>query len=75
MREIVGDRYDDDVLYPGRHGFLPLWKPEALPPHLLPLDPLERAHRYPYATDQPLPATAILASLRELPALVTRLEG
>ncbi len=72
---MVGDRYDDDVLYPGRHGFLLLWKPEALPPDLLPLDPLERARRYPYATDQPLPATAILASLRELPALVTRLEG
>ncbi len=76
LRIMVGDLYDDDVRYPTLHGFRTIWKPGAarIPAELHDLDPFERARRYPYAPDQPYPATALILSLRELPATVQALE-
>ena len=73
---MVGDRYDDDVLYPARHGFKTIWKPpqSLIPASLHAQDPFTRAQLYPYIQEQPLPATAIILSLRELPEMVTKLE-
>ncbi len=72
---MVGDRYDDDVLYPAAHGFKTIWKPESLPPALADLDPFARARLYAYAPDQPARADAIIAGLDELPETVRRLEN
>jgi FMN phosphatase YigB (HAD superfamily) len=73
---MVGDLYDDDVRYPSGHGFRTIWKPGSarIPAELHALDPFERARRYPYAPDQPHPATARILSLRELPAAVRAIE-
>ncbi len=72
---MVGDRYDDDVLYPAAHGFKTIWKPENLPLALAGHDPFARARLYAYAPDQPARADAIIAGLDELPETVRRLEG
>lgn len=74
---MVGDLYDDDVRYPTLHGFRTIWKPGSarIPSDLHGLDPFARARRYPYAPDQPHPATALILSLRELPATVRAIEG
>lgn len=73
---MVGDLYDDDVLYPGGHGFRTVWKPgcAAIPEPLQRLDPFTRAREYPYPPEQSRPADAILLTLHELPAVVQQLE-
>lgn len=73
---MVGDLYDDDVLYPAGYGFKTIWKPRAtlVPDALYHLNPFARAQEFPYTAEQPTPATAILLSLRELPAAVTAIE-
>lgn len=73
---MVGNRYDDDVLYPARHGFKTIWKPpqSLIPPSLYAEDPFTRAQMYLYADAQSAHATAIILSLRELPETVMRLE-
>lgn len=76
LRLMVGDLYDDDVLYPGGHGFKTAWKPypSLVPADLHPFDPFTRAQNYPYTTKQTRPADAIILSLRELPQLVAYME-
>ena len=71
-----GDSYDDDVLYPSRYGFKTIWKPRAtlIPDELYHLNPFARAQDFPYNSQQPAHASAILLSLRELPAAVTYIE-
>ncbi len=73
---MVGDMYDDDVLYPSRYGFKTIWKPRAtlIPDELYHLNPFARAQDFPYNSQQPAHASAILLSLRELPAAVTYIE-
>ncbi|MEP6985805.1 MAG: hypothetical protein ABI970_09415 [Chloroflexota bacterium] len=73
---MVGDLYDDDVLYPSGHGFKTLWKPRAtlIPDSLSHLDPFTRAQDFPYTPEQIVHPTGILLSLRELPAAVTHME-
>ncbi len=76
LRIMVGDLYEDDVLYPGGHGFKTLWKPASslIPASLRPYDPFSRGQYYPYLAHQTHSADAILLSLHELPAAVTYLE-
>ncbi len=73
---MVGDLYDDDVLYPSRHGFKTLWKPRAslIPDPISHLDPFARALEFPYTSQQTTRPTGILLSLRELPAAVAYIE-
>lgn len=73
---MVGDLYDDDVLYPSGHGFKTLWKPRAtlIPDELSHLDPFTRAQDFPYTPEQTVHPTGILRSLRELAAAVTYME-
>jgi FMN phosphatase YigB (HAD superfamily) len=73
---MVGDLYDDDVLYPSAHGFKTLWKPRAslIPNELYHLNPFARAKDFPYTPDQTVHPTGILLSLRELPAAITHME-
>ncbi|MCA0456736.1 MAG: hypothetical protein LCI00_22375 [Chloroflexi bacterium] len=76
LRMMVGDLYDDDVLYPGDHGFKTVWKPlpTLVPADLHAYDPFTRAQNYPYTAHQNRPADAIILALRELPALVAYME-
>lgn len=76
LQIMVGDRYDDDVLYPAGHGFKTVWIPplESVPTRLHSKDPFARALLYPYADDQPVSADALLLNLSELPDAVRRLE-
>ncbi len=76
MSIMVGDLYDDDVLYPSGHGFKTLWKPRAtlIPDPISRLDPFTRAQDFPYTPEQTIHPTGILLSLRELPAAVTHME-
>ena len=73
---MVGDLYDDDVLYPARHGFSTIWKPRAslIPNELSHLSPFARAQDFPYSPQQSVHPSAILMSLRELPAAVNHME-
>ncbi|MEZ4669008.1 MAG: HAD family hydrolase [Anaerolineae bacterium] len=73
---MVGDRYDDDILYPTLHGFKTVWKlPQtAIASQVVAEDPLVRAHHYPYSDKQVAHADAIVLSLTELPDVVRRLE-
>ena len=73
---MVGDLYDDDVMYPSGHGFKTIWKPRAtlIPDELYHLNPFARAQDFPYNAHQSAHASAILTSLRELPAAVTYIE-
>jgi len=73
---MVGDMYNDDVVYPGSYGFKTIWKPRAslIPDELYHLNPFARAQDFPYASHQSARATAILTNLRELPAAVTYIE-
>lgn len=73
---MVGDLYQDDVLYPTEHGFKTIWKPgrPAIPNTLAKVDPFTRALRYPYTPEQRRAADAIILTLRELPAAVQQLE-
>lgn len=71
---MVGDLYDDDVRYPGGHGFRTVWKQPDLSGALAAKDPFARALLYPYSAAQPVPADAIITRLSELPAVIRRLE-
>jgi putative hydrolase of the HAD superfamily len=71
---MVGDRYDDDVLYPSQHGFKTVWKNPDLPDHLYSQNPFARAASYPYPTSEPVHASAIIRHLQELSPVVARLE-
>ncbi len=71
---MVGDLYDDDVLYPGGHGFRTVWKQPGLSSALAAKDPFSRALLYPYSAEQPTSADAIITHLSELPAVIRRLE-
>ena len=73
---MVGDLYNDDVLYPTRHGFKSIWKPRAslVPNELSHLNPFARAQDFPYSPQQSVHPSAILLSLRELPATVVKME-
>lgn len=73
---MVGDRYDDDVLYPSGHGLKTIWKPPqgVIPAQLHAKDPVTRARLYPYGDEQAMPATAMIMSLRELPQTIAELE-
>lgn len=71
---MVGDRYDDDVEAPAGYGFKTVWKISDLPDSQRAFDPFERARRYPYTPQQPIPADAIIVSLDELPGVIGRLE-
>lgn len=76
LQIMVGDRYDDDVLYPASHGFRTIWIPpvESVPANLRGKDPFTRALMFPYADDQTASADALLLDLSELPGAVRRLE-
>ncbi len=76
LRMMVGDLYEDDVLYPGGHGFMTIWKPlpSLVPADLHGYDPFTRAQNYPYTTRQTHPADAIILTLRELPMLISYIE-
>lgn len=76
LRMFVGDLYEDDVLYPGGHGFMTLWKPlpTLVPAALHAYDPFTRAQNFPYAAHQTRQADAIILSLRELPNLISYIE-
>jgi FMN phosphatase YigB (HAD superfamily) len=71
---MVGDRYDDDVLFPAGFGFKTIWKQSELDSRWQAYNPFERAAGFPYLPDQRTPADAIITSLRELPQVVRRLE-
>jgi FMN phosphatase YigB (HAD superfamily) len=74
LQIMVGDRYDDDVLGPGGHGFKTIWKPVTDNPTFPKKDPFARAMLHDYTAQQTIPADAIIHSLDELPAVVRRLE-
>lgn len=74
LQIMVGDRYDDDVLGPGGHGFKTIWKPVTADLIFPQKDPFARAMLYNYTDQQTLPADAIINTLDELPAVVRRLE-
>jgi putative hydrolase of the HAD superfamily len=76
LQIMVGDRYDDDVEGPGKHGFKTIWKPAkgVLNPMLEKKDPFARSLMFDYAPDQTTPADAIITSLNELPAIIRRME-
>lgn len=77
---MVGDRYDDDILYPNRYGLKTIWKPETidweagLAEQMRSQDPFTRARLFPYQSDQPAAADALIFSLEELPAVVKQIE-
>jgi putative hydrolase of the HAD superfamily len=72
---MVGDRYDDDVLYPSARGFKTVWKQIALPEALAAENPFARARLYPYADWQTARPDAIIVSLGELPEVIYQLEA
>jgi putative hydrolase of the HAD superfamily len=74
---MIGDRYDDDVLYPSGHGLRSIWKPaqDQVPKSLHTLDPFERAQQYPWTADQPAHAEAIIFHLRELLTVIPAMEA
>jgi FMN phosphatase YigB (HAD superfamily) len=74
---MIGDRYDDDVLYPTGHGLRSIWKPspDQVPPPLHSLDPFGRAQYYPWSDDQPAHAEAIILHLRELLTVISAMEA
>lgn len=72
---MVGDRYDDDVLFPSAKGFKTVWKQIALPDTLAAADPFARARLYPYADWQTARPDAIIRSLTELPKVIDQLEA
>jgi FMN phosphatase YigB (HAD superfamily) len=74
LQIMVGDRYDDDVLYPTRHGFKTIWKIPTPDIHLQMKSPVERASAYPYTADQSVHPDAIIVSLGELPPLIEQVE-
>lgn len=71
---MVGDYYEDDVLPAHAFGFQTVWKPAGLPEALREQDPFARVAAYPYAPEQTLRPTAILATLAELPMVVRLIE-
>jgi FMN phosphatase YigB (HAD superfamily) len=77
---MVGDRYDDDILYPGSYGLKTIWKPETigweagLAEQMQAQNPFARARLFPYQDDQPVAADALILSLEELPAVVKQVE-
>lgn len=73
---MVGDLYDDDVMYPTGYAFKTIWKPgrASIPKDLHSLDPFARARHYSYTTEQSCPADAIILTLHELPAVTRQLE-
>lgn len=72
---MVGDRYDDDVVYPSARGFKTVWKQIKVPEPLHNQDPFTRARLYPYADWQAARPDAIIVSLTELPDVVYHLEA
>jgi len=72
----VGDHYEDDVVAPRQFGFKVVWKVDR-PDEARwgSLDqPLDRLANWGYLPNQTVRPDAILFSLRELPAVVDRLE-
>lgn len=75
LQIMVGDMYDDDVLYPSGHGFKTVWKHVDAPAELREFGPFERAAHYPYKPEQTAHADALIFSLHELPDVVKRFEA
>ncbi len=70
-RLIVGDQYQDDVVYPHGFGFKTIWKPEGSSAID---DPFERAQAFDHPEGETIRPDAIIFSLRELPRVVEKLE-
>lgn len=75
LKVIIGDRYDDDVLYPAGHGFKTVWKNIFVDTDLRSKAPFERASTFPYSALQTTRADAIIVSLHELPVVISALEA
>lgn len=71
LKLIVGDQYQDDVVYPHEFGFKPIWKPTGSSAIE---DPLERAASFDPPEGQSVRPEAIIFSLQELPNVVENLE-
>lgn len=71
LKLIVGDQYQDDVVYPHEFGFKPIWKPTGSSAIE---DPLERAASFDPPDGQTVRPEAIIFSLQELPNVVEKLE-